>query len=127
MDSLMDTIVHQILTALAPVIAATIVAILVQFLRKLNLDLGAEQQAKVEKIVHDGVFLAQEKVARAAKMHMAPVGTKLGIAVEHVLEKMPGITSDEAKELVHQELPKLGLGASGFTGAVVTAATTGPK
>lgn len=113
MSEMLQQLVTPLMTALAPVIAGLIVAALVQWLRKLGLELGAEQQAKLEMTVRNGVLSAEEWAARKAKQK-APVsaGEKLDHAVELIQDKLPKMSTPDAVALVDQELPKLKMGAS---------------
>ena len=49
------------------------------------------------------------------------------MATQRVLDRVPGITLDEAMQLIEQELLKLGLGAAGFSRSVVQVATNDTK
>lgn len=127
MDLFIDEMVRTIMMALAPIIAGVVIAALVQVVRKIGFELTAESRARMEKMVHDAIFLAEEKVSAAIKRNVSPVASKMSIAVEHITNKLPGITDEEARQLVTQELPKLGLGASDFARSVVLAATNDSK
>src|SRR5688572_1150399 len=127
MDTVVDEFVKLMLQALAPVIAGAAVAVLALVFKKLGLQISAEQTARTEKIVHDAIFLAEERAAAAVKRGLTPALSKASTAVNHIVEKVPGITPTEAEQLIKQELPKLGLGASGFSRALVVAATNETK
>jgi len=127
MDLFIDELVKTVLLALVPVVAGLVVSVLVRLFQRIGLQLSAENQARTEKLVHDAIFFAEEKVASAIKRGVKPVDTKLQTAVKQVLDKIPGITQDEAIVLITAELPKLGLGTAGFARSVVTAATNDTK
>lgn len=127
MNQVIDELVKTLLTAIAPVIAAGVVAVLALLMKKLGLQISAENQARTEKLVHDAVFMAEEHTAALVKKGITPVVPKLQAAVSHIVDKAPGITRAEAERLVEQELPKLGLGAASFTRSMVQAATNDTK
>lgn len=92
-----------------------LVAAIVQFVRKLGMDLSASQQAKLQVIAENAVLAAEEwAVSRIKRKIPTPGESKLARAVESILFKVPGVTEDEAKELINAALPKVGLGATDF-------------
>ena len=127
MDLVIDELVKKVLQAIAPIIAAGIVAVLGLFARKIGLQISAENQARVEKMAHDAIFLAEEKVTALVKRGVTPMQTKLEMAITHLVDKVPGITVTEAEQIITAELPKLGLGAASFARSVVLAATNDTK
>ncbi len=113
MSDVLKAIAEPLLAALAPVIAGLIVAVLVQWLRKLGLEVGAEQQAKVEKSVQDVILSVEEWSARKRSQGETATSTqKLDRAVEQLGEKLPAMTTKAVMQLVDQELPKVKLGAT---------------
>ena len=109
----------------APILAALVTALLVHALQKAGLNLDAEKTARLEHFVQQAILRAEEWAATAAKRNMPPAsGMKLAKAITDVVAKVPGITDAEATALIQAELPKVGLGAAGFLGAVRTAAAT---
>ena len=127
MDLVIDELVKTLLQALAPIIAAGVVAVLALIAKRIGISISAENQARTEKLVHDAIFFAEEKVAAFLKKGVSPAQTKLQIATAQVLDKIPGITPAEAEALIHTELPKLGIGAASFMRAVAVAATNETK
>lgn len=109
-----------------PVVAGLVVMVLGKVFQYLKLQVSAETQAKIQTIVQNAILQAEEYVERKVQdTHIADTaGAKLTQAVTIITDKIPGITTAEATDLVHQELPKLGLGASGFIQAVRQAAST---
>lgn len=124
MDLFADELIKAAFAIVVPILSALLLAVVVQFLRKLGLELSAERQAKLEHTVHGLLLQVEEWGASRVK---AGVETKAKDKLEHYLAlaaaKIPGITSEEAAALAHSELPKLGRGAAGLVGEVVRAAT----
>jgi len=81
-------------------------------LKKLHLELSAEQMAALERLARQGILLAEEKAAAMAK-----AGLKLSsedkelVAVNYVMAN-GGVMSWQAKELVLANLPVAGAGAA---------------
>lgn len=127
MDLFIDELVRTLLQALAPIVAAAVVGVLALAMKRIGLSISAENQARTEKLVHDAIFFAEERVSGYLKKGVKPVQSKLAIATQQVLDKIPGITQTEAEALIHTELPKLGIGAASFMRAVAVAATNDAK
>lgn len=79
----------------------------------------ALSDARIEQFTQDAIRIAEEKVAVEIKHGVARGATKasdgarkFAVAVTHVLEKVPGITRDEAERLVQANLSKVGAGAA---------------
>jgi hypothetical protein len=95
------------------VIVPLVTALLVQWLRKLNLDISGQQQAKIQYHVQQAVLEAEEWAARRLQANIATTpGDKLDRATTTITAKLPGVDLTEAADLVHAELPKAGLGAA---------------
>ena len=88
---------------------------------RFGLQLDAINEARVKAAVQDIILGVEEEVEARAKVE-AVVNKgyeKLELAVGRVVNAVPGITDEEAEQLVKQELPKVGLGAAGFVTEVV--------
>ncbi len=121
-DSAMGEFVKLVFQALAPIVAGLIVALLVQMLRKIGISLSAERQAEVEKSAQDIILKWEEKAATAVKNHLAlPAGAKINGAVLDLIRKFPKVDAGEAENIIHAELPKIGLGAAAFLRATADA------
>lgn len=129
MDELQKEIIQTVVAIAAPVIASLVAGILVKVFQKFGLDVSAEKHAKLEKIALDAILRAEEWAA--SKVRTAPgsitAANKLEQAVTDIVDKVPGVTRDEAADLVHANIAKLGLGAAGFTQGLRQAATTGAR
>jgi len=125
METILDEVVKLVFSVAALVIAPLAVALVARLLRKVGLSLDAEKQAKIEKIARDGILLAEEKAARLVKAKLRPMlsSEKLAMAMKHLLDQVPGISTDEAELIVTQELPKVGVGATAVFAATRQAVT----
>lgn len=109
---LIDAGTTLVLALLVPLLGAGINVLL----KKAKLD----NNAAVTVAVKSGIAYAEELAAsqlKSAGIKIDP-SVKLETAVTRILEKIPGITSDEAVKLVKEELPKVGLGAAGFLSGI---------
>lgn len=124
MDDLTTEVVKLVFAIVAPVLATLVTALLVRLFKKVGLQLDAERQAKLEKITHDAILRAEEVAATRLRAQL-PVTAKdkLETAIADILDRVPGVTADEAAALVHQQLPRVGLGAASFLTRVRQAAT----
>lgn len=111
MEGMLQEVARSLVVALAPIIAALITAYLTKMLQRIGLEVQAEQQAKMEKTVQDIVLRVEELAAKQKKTDpSAPAQSKLSVAVGLLLEQYPKLTGETARDLIHQELPKLRLG-----------------
>lgn len=124
---LVSEAVRLLVATLAVIVAPVLIGVLVRWLQWLGLTLDAERQAKLEKIVQDAVLAVEEWAAARAKRGVKIAAeTKLRQATERIVSRWPGLTPEEAERLVQAALPRLGLGAAGWLGAVRRAVTTPP-
>jgi type II secretory pathway component PulK len=126
METLTDGVIQLAFTILTVLLVPLLTAILAKVLKRVGLSVEAEKQAKLEKLVQDAI-LATEEWARAqvkGKVLKILPEDKLVRAVEQILAKVPGISEQEAIDLVNQELPKLRGAAGDFLKAASQAAAT---
>lgn len=105
MEGLIEGIVAGIggLVLMAVGWAATNVA------RRFGVELSASRQAQIEHFAQLGIGYAQEMARQwatehASKMHPAQ---KLEAATTFLLDRVPGVTLEEAEAIVHAKLPGL--------------------
>ena len=117
MDVIVDELVRLIFGMAAAVIVPAVSAIAVQYLRKLNLQVSAEQQAKIEHLAMLAVTEAEEYASRKLKANL-PVssGDKLNRAIGQLRDRVPGLTSQDATDVIHAVLPRIGTGAAAALG-----------
>lgn len=119
MQPFVDQILGIVIQGSVALILPAIVAVLVQALRKYGIQIGAEQQARLQVIAENAVLAAEEwAVARIKRAVPTSDGEKFERAAEIVVSKVPGISDDEAHDLIHAALPKIGLGATDFLSKV---------
>ena len=111
------------------VLLPLISALLVKALQRFGLSVDAEKQAKVEYFVQQAIFRAEEWAAQRVKANMGQTtaAMKLDRALTDVVDKVPGITKQEAADLIHATLPKVQLGAAVFLQGAREKATTGAR
>ena len=127
-----DLQTELIKTALAiatPVLVSLVSAILYKALQRVGLDVDANRKAKVEYYVREAILRAEEWAAQHVKANMGQTtaAMKLDRALTDVVDKVPGITKQEAADLIHATLPKVSLGASVFLQGAREKATTGAR
>lgn len=127
MENVFQQLIDLGLQAVVAVVAPALAAIVVQVFRLISVQLSEAQEAKVRQVVANAVLEVEEWASSRLKAEL-PVtsGQKLSRAVSTVLSKVPGVTEQEAEDLVRQELPKVGLGAVSFLAKTAQAALS-PK
>lgn len=115
MDAL-NELLTQVTHALGGILAAAIVAVAVQLLRRLNISIDADRKAKLEYVVRQAVLAVEERAAALAKQHGAAVimtaNEKAQAALEAVVERIHNVDVDEARQVIQAVLPQLGIGAT---------------
>lgn len=103
-----------------PVISAFLLGlvgiILVKIKNKYHVELSKETELYIEKLASQGIGKAEEIAASWAKNNTDKITgrEKLDIAIAHIIEKVPKISNEQAKSVVHSVLSKIdGYGASG--------------
>lgn len=109
MEQIADSLI-QILAAVLAVLAVPIAGYAVLFVKNLaakaNVQLSEAMEAKVRQAALDGVSIAAEKALNLAKQNIKlPSGQKLDTAIQVVLDKVPGVTREEAAQAVLAVLP----------------------
>ena len=123
MSDLQLQIINFLLTIGTAVLVPLLTALIFKALQKLNLNVSAQQEAKIKYFVQQAAMEAEEWGANKLKAKIPVVSAdKLNRAVESILVKVPNITVEEAQKLVKTELAGIGLGATNFVQAVTTAA-----
>lgn len=111
-DALLDVMRLSIEIAVAT-LAPLLVGIAVQYLRRLNVQLSAEQQAKLEHAVEQVILEVEEWAAQRLKANLAVSSPdKLTRAATGLLQLRPDLSLNQAIELIHAQLPKMGTGAT---------------
>lgn len=107
-DALIETLVQSAVVVLVPMIVAAVV----QVLRRLRIQLSAEQEAALTVAVRRAVLEAEEWAATRIKAKLPATSyQKLTRATESLIQPF-GLTHQEAETRIKAILPELGLGAS---------------
>ena len=119
MEGLQGEIIQTVLAIGTAVLVPLLTALVFKALKKLNLEVSGQQQAKIEYFVRQAVLEAEEWGAKRvqAKLPVVPKD-KLERALISVVDHVPNISTEEATALIHAELPKVSLGAASFMRAV---------
>lgn len=125
-SDLTTELVKWALAIAAPIVSAFLVAIMVKVFQKLGLQIDAGQQMKLQSLAQQAILSSEEWAAAKIKANFTVTAKmKLERALTTMLDKVPGISTEEAALLIEAELPKLNLGATQFVRAAREAATTG--
>jgi hypothetical protein len=110
----MEPVIDQVVQYLGAILAAALVAVVVQVFRKLGFSLDAERQAQLEYYAKQAVLKVEEEAANYAKTHTVKLDpeTKLRRAISAVVAKLPRVDEAEAAAVVKAALPQVGLGAA---------------
>lgn len=113
MDTFTTEFIKLVFAIATPVILVYVGKVIMALNAKYHLGIDAEKQAKLETFARLGIQSAEEWAAKQAAAKIpAPSQDKLTHAVQFVLDKVPGVTPQEAADLIHAKLPEMGLGAS---------------
>lgn len=131
METTPDLVTEIIKTTLAiatPVLATLLSALVLRAVKRMGIELDSQRALQVEKIVRDAILRAEEMFATRVRQKLPTTSAdRLATAVATVMDKVPGITEQEARDLVHTTLPKVGAGAAAFLAGVRQSATTGAR
>lgn len=123
LEDIVAEIINVALSGLFVAAATFVVLILKRLATRFGLQIDAIQEARLKSAVQDVLLGVEEEVEAKVKAEVIPSVNKgvakLELAVERIADTIPGITTEEAQQLVQQELPKIGLGAAGFVTEVV--------
>lgn len=110
----MEQVIDQVMQMLGAALAAALVGLVVQLLRKMGIALDAERQAQLEYTAKQAVLRVEEQAAAYVKTHAVKMlpKDKLEKAVADVLTKIPRVSQAEAEDIVQAVLPQLGIGAA---------------
>jgi hypothetical protein len=92
-------ILHTLINALAGVLGTLAVAILTQLLRRANLNLSAQQEARVRYYAERAVHIVEETIAQKGP-------PKLARAVDLMSAQLPGLDQAAIVEAIHAELAR---------------------
>lgn len=122
----MDPIIDELVKVLGAALASALTALVIQLLRKQNIELSAERQAQLESIARHAILVVEERSAAALKAGLRKMtpAEKLAAGVSVFVSKAPGVSDEEAREIVEAQLPVVRGAAVSFATAVLKAATS---
>ena len=87
---------------------------------KWGVELSEEKDQVVRRAAQDAILYAEEWASNKLKLEEKVIAgeEKLRTATSRLLQKVPGISTDEAVNIVTEELPKLGHGATSFVESI---------
>ena len=110
-----DPVIDKVLGAAVTLLTGVLVALAVKWLKKVGIVLEAEEQAKLEHFVKQGISKAEEMAAVKLKnsaVVMSGVEKKV-IAAGHVLSNVPEASPLKVESTITAMLPQMGEGAAG--------------
>src|SRR5690242_563442 len=112
LQSLLRTTLMTILGGAAAALAPILVGWAIGQLKKVNLAVTADQQARLEYLTKQAILKAEEVIAARVKAGTPQTGLdKLTVATGDLMQTA-GISSDAALNVIHRVLPTTGLGAA---------------
>lgn len=129
----MEELIGQATQALGAIAATALVALVVQVARKFGLQVGAQQQARLEHYAQLGIKYAEEQARKAlvARGEKLAGSLKQSMALEFIVAKLPRVNPDEARKVIEALLPDLREGLTKGVGelgnALRSAETSGPS
>jgi hypothetical protein len=114
--TMLDALFTPVVQALGSALVAAVLALIVQLVRRIGIDLTAQQQAKIEHYARLAIQAAEEWAGRQIKAHLTPPQSvdKLVYATKYLLTRVPGLTEAEAQDLIHAQLSAVGKGAAAY-------------
>jgi hypothetical protein len=109
-----DPVIDKILGSLVAVLTGVLVALAVKWLKKVGVNLEAEEQARLEHFVAQGINKAKEiaAVKASAAVNVSSEEKRI-IATNHVLANVPSARPSQVASTITAMLPEMGEGASG--------------
>src|SRR5438105_3525577 len=100
----MDQMLKALEAALAAILSGAVMLLAKQLAAKFKIDIAAGEEASLRSTVQSAILATEEKAASAAKLDQVALSStqKLDHAVGLIVEKVPGVSADEATQLVHE-------------------------
>lgn len=105
------------LFTLIALVAATLATVgIKRMASKWGMELTAEKEKVLRSTAQNAILYAEEWAANKLKLNERAIKSeeKFRTATSRLLEKVPGISEQEAENIITEELPKLGHGATRF-------------
>lgn len=118
MSEMMATIGEWVSGNLLQLLLSVAAAFLIPVARRYGALLKDES---LRRVVQAAILEVEERATKHAGISS---GRKLDVAVERIITKVPGVSIEEARQLVHQELPKVRAAIGDFGKATLRAAVS---
>jgi hypothetical protein len=119
------TMLQPVIFALLTYLAGQAIVIAQRFMKRLGLQADAERDAKLKATAESAVLEVEERVESAIKSGLTPAVEKSAMKLEQataiIVNKVPGVSDDEAESLAHEAVARVGLGATAAAGKLVAA------
>jgi hypothetical protein len=115
MNEFLEPLIANVVGIAGAALVPVLVGLVVQLLRRVNLQLDAERQERVRAIVRKVVLKIEEIAARELRegLRRWTSEEKLAMATSEVIDELKGkVTAAAAQQAIHAELPTLGIGAA---------------
>jgi hypothetical protein len=114
LNSILTTVIHTVVALAAVTLAPIVVKWAISHAKRIGLEVSAEQQARLEYLTRQAILKAEEIFTaklRAGTGRDVTGADKLSFAI-HDLQRTARVDSETAANLIHAELPKVGVGAT---------------
>lgn len=123
-DTFWGNVFAGVFTLVAGAVATLLGRLAVKAAKKVGLDIDEVQEAAIKRTVMSVILFVEERAKLKARLNeKMPSDEKLSLAVAGVMERVPGISKQEAIFRVQSSLKEVGLGASGFLAGAAKDAT----
>lgn len=113
MDGVLREVATEVVRVALMALVSLAVPLTVQILRRVNVQLSVEEQARVNALAMVVAAEVEEWAATRIKANLTvDSAEKLQRATERLVQTIPGMTPERAERAVTAALPQLGLGAA---------------
>jgi len=122
----MDVLIEEVVKLLGGVLAGALIALVLKLSKKAGLSIDSEREAQIRQAAVDAVSRVEEWAATQIKAKKKNItgGVKLERAIADVIDRVPGVTYEEAEQVIQAALPQMGLGAAAGARQLVKAIRT---
>lgn len=121
----MEAVIAVVVKVIGALALAALTYLISKVIAYMHVTLDERQAAKLDYYAKQAALWVEEQAAAYLKSHAGaipvPGSEKLQGAVAMVLDRVPGVTRDEAEQAVRAALPQLGMGASVLLGKLTEA------
>ena len=123
----MDLLIDEIVKLLGGVLAGALIALVVKLLHRVGLQINEDREKQLRAVAVDAIARVEEWAASHAKRKLKTKITgadKLESAVADIIDRIPGVSHEEAEAVIHSMLPHMNMGAAAGTREIVKAIRT---